>query len=373
MSPVLYFAYGSNLCPNERARWLHMHHLRDQDLQPVSLAWLPDHALSFGYRSQRRGGGALDVRSSLGSVVHGALFSVSPAGWRMLDLKEAVAHPTTGYERVSARVVLPDGKLTDAITYRVKVTDRQPHCEPAPGYVETVHAGMDHWSMRPEARTALAAAASGKSGELLGGSGESGKSGGSMVSALMVYGTLMRGELRWPAMRAPGVQRVLMARSRATLHPAAEDPPGEPFPAITLDQPRHVLIGDCVETVDIQGLLPETDRIETYFGPGDARNLYERTLLPVDVGEPGGLPRLAWAYVASPRLPVGVPHASGCWREARGRRKAFLARLVQAHGVANTSAVQGRDAAALIQALEDGALSEWDLAQASGRWTVLAD
>lgn len=360
MTPVLYFAYGSNLCPNERARWLRERHLTDQDLQPVSLAWLPDHTLSFGYRSQRRGGGALDVRSSLGSVVHGALFSVSEAGWRMLDVKEAVAHPTTGYERCSVRVVLPDGKLTDVITYRVKATDQQPHCDPAPGYLETVQSGMDHWSMRPEARTALAAAASGEAG-------------GSMVRSLMVYGTLMRDELRWPAMRAPGVQRVLMARSRATLHPAAEDPPGEPFPAITLEQPRHTLIGDCVETVDIQGLLPETDRIETYFGPGDARNLYERTLLPVDVGEPGGLPRLAWAYVASPRLPVGVPHASGCWREARGRRKAFLARLVQAHGVANTAAVQGRDAPALIQALEDGALSEWDLAQASGRWTALAD
>jgi gamma-glutamylcyclotransferase (GGCT)/AIG2-like uncharacterized protein YtfP len=357
---MLYFAYGSNLCPEERARWLAQHGLQAGDLRPVSLAWLPDQALSFGYFSQRRGGGALDIRPHRGSIVHGALFEVTPAGWQMLDIKEGVAHPDTGYERLRTWAIRPDGQLVAVQTYRVKALDRRPHCDPAPGYLDTVVSGFDHWQMRPQAHAALNEAADGSGGA-------------AMVNAMLVYGTLMRGELRWPAMRRPGVKRVLLARSRATLHPAAEDPPGEPFPAITLQQARHELHGDWVESEDMRALLDDADRIETFLGYGDARTLYHRTLLPVDLGQPDGLTSLAWAYLAAPALPVGEPHATGCWRAARGRRLDFLGRLVQAHGVAGTAAVQGRDAAALIRALDEGSLREWDLASASGRWAVLAE
>jgi gamma-glutamylcyclotransferase (GGCT)/AIG2-like uncharacterized protein YtfP len=360
MKPVLYFAYGSNLCPQERVRWLAQHGLHEHDLRPVSLAWLPDQALSFGYWSSRRGGGALDIRPHRGSIVHGALFEVSAAGWHMLDIKEAVAQPAAGYERCRARAVLPDGQTVDVQTYRVKSADRRSHCHPAPGYLETVRSGIDHWQMRAEAHEALDAAADGSGGA-------------SMVRAMLVYGTLMRGELRWAAMRRPGVRRVLMARSRATLHPAAEDPPGEPFPAMTLGAAQHELHGDWVESEDIDSLLAEADRIETFFGHGDPRNLYERTLLPVQLTRSDALATLAWAYLAGPGLPVGEPHATGCWREVRGRRQAFLARLVKAHGVAGTDAMQGRDVDALVAALDAGLLSEWDLACASGRWAVLSE
>ena len=379
MTDPLYFAYGSNLCPDERARWLAQHGLTEADLRPVSAALLPDHALSFGYWSQRRAGGALDVRSSLGSVVHGALFAVSPLGWRMLDIKEGVAHPDTGYERTPVQAVLPDGKLVAAITYTVKPADRRPHCEPAAGYVETVQSGLAHWQMRPDSKAALLAAAAGQSGDC-------------RVDYMLVYGTLMRGELRWPAMARAGVKQVLMARSRATLHPAAEDPPGEPFPAITLDHPVHDLQGDLVESADIVRLLQEADAIETFWGHGDARNLYHRTVLPVQTGEPDAPPTLAWAYVAAPALPVGEPHDTGCWRAARGRRKAFLERLVRAHGQAGLQATSPPvaqrptlanaatqrplltrlDPDALVQALDEGRLTEWHLARESGCWTALA-
>jgi len=391
MTDSLYFAYGSNLCPDERARWLAQHGLTEADLRPVSAALLPDHALSFGYWSQRRAGGALDVRSSLGSVVQGALFAVSPLGWRMLDIKEGVAHPDTGYERTPVQAVLPDGKLVAAITYTVKPADRRPHCEPASGYVDTVLSGLAHWQMRPDSKAALLAAAAGQSGDC-------------RVEHMLVYGTLMRGELRWPAMARAGVKQVLMARSRATLHPATEDPPGEPFPAITLDQPLHELQGDLVESADIVRLLQDADAIETFWGHGDARNLYHRTILPVQTaasvqtGASDALPRggpkptLAWAYVAAPLLPVGEPHDTGCWRAARGRRRAFLERLVRAHGQARLQAMSPpvvqrptpANAAtqklvlsslgpeALVQALDEGSIAEWHLARESGCWTALA-
>ena len=353
MSDLLYFAYGSNLCPDERARWLAQHGLTEADLRPVSAALLPDHALSFGYWSQRRAGGALDVRASLGSAVHGALFAVSARGWQMLDLKEGVAHPQTGYERTPVQTILPDGKLVGAITYTVKPTDRRPHCEPASGYVATVQSGLSHWRIRTEANAALLAAAAGRSGT-------------ATIAHMLVYGTLMRGELRWPAMARAGVKRVLMGRSRATLHPAAEDPPGEPFPGISLDEPRHDLQGDLVESADIVSLLREADGIETFWGYGDARNLYHRTVLPVITGEPDAPSTLAWAYVAAPTLPVGEPHDTGCWRAARGRRRAFLEQLVRAHGLAD------HRLEAWVQALDAGELSEWHLARESGCWTALA-
>lgn len=376
---MLYFAYGSNLCPDERERWLAAHGLTEADLRPVSAALLPDHGLSFGYWSQRRAGGALDVRPSLGSVVQGALFAVSARGWQMLDIKEGVAHPDTGYERTAVQAVLPDGKLVAALTYTVKPGDRRAHCEPAAGYVDTVLSGLAHWRMRPEAQAALLSAAAGGSGA-------------AMVDHMLVYGTLMRGELRWPAMARHGVKRVVMGRSRATLHPAAEDPPGEPFPAITLDQPLHDLHGDLVQSADMPRLLKDADAIETFWGHGDARNLYHRTVLPVQTGEPGALPTHAWAYVAAAALPVGEPHDTGCWREARGRRRAFLERLVRAHLLAGQQATHppaapaaalasdgtpllrltGRGLTALMQGLDEGALSEWDLARASGCWTALA-
>lgn len=353
MTAFLYFAYGSNLCPDERARWLATHGLTEADLRPVSAALLADHELSFGYWSQRRAGGALDVRPSLGSVVQGALFTVSERGWQMLDIKEGVAHPDTGYARTAVQAVLPDGKLVSALTYTVKPADRRPHCDPAAGYVDTVLSGLAHWGMRPDSKATLLAAAAGQSGAC-------------RVDHMLVYGTLMRGELRWPAMARHGVRRVLMGRSRATLHPAAEDPPGEPFPAITLDQPLHELQGDLVESADMACLLKEADVIETFYGYGDARNLYHRTVLPVQTGEPGALPTLAWAYVAAPLLTVGEPHGTGCWRAARGRRRAFLEQLARAHGV------QGAELHATVQALDAGALSEWDLVQRSGCWTALA-
>lgn len=357
---MLYFAYGSNLCPLERERWLAQHGLTGADLRPVGAALLPDHELSFGYWSVRREGGALDVRACRGSVVHGALFAVSDEGWRMLDLKEGVADPVRGYRRVRRQAVLPDGKLIDVVTYEVKPSDRRAHCEPAAGYVETVVSGLRHWQLRPEAHDALQAAAEGRTGAAL-------------IHQMLVYGTLMRGELRWPAMARAGLRQVLLGRSRATLHPAAEDPPGQPFPAITLDAPCHELQGDLVESADILALLEEADAIESFYGHGDARNAYHRTVLPVDIGQPEALPRLAWAYVAAPLLPLGEPHATGCWREARGRRQGFLQQLVQAHGVAGSPLLEGRSLEALVQALDTGELSEWALARASGRWTVLTE
>lgn len=285
------FAYGSNLCDAELAAWLAAHGLDASHCRAVGPALLPDHALSFGYRSQRRQAGALDVRPSRGSVVQGALIDPSPEGWAALDRKEDVAGGA--YERREVEVILPDGRLQPALAYVVTAARRREHQAPAADYLATVERGLSRFGHDP---APLRAAAEGRPGTLT-------------VDAVFVYGTLLRGESNAHVLHDQPVRRVAAARVSGSLHET-----GAPYPVMVLD-PAHRVRGEIAELHDVATALGPLDALEGFTGYARADRMYHRTLVRAD--EDGGPARLCWTYVAGETLPRGPRIADGDWRRFR--------------------------------------------------------
>lgn len=289
------FAYGSNLSRAEIAGWFRAHGLDAAGhCRPAGVAILPDHELSFGYRSERRRGGALDVRPRRGSIVRGALFAVSPEGRAALDAKEGVA--AGAYAPQVCEVILPGGALRPALVYVVTEASRREHQVPADGYVDTVETGYAEWGHDPAPLRAVAA----------------GGSGAAPVDTVFVYGTLLRGERNAHVLHDQPVRRVMQAVLQgATLHAT-----GEPYPVMRLAGPGPVL-GELAELEDIATALGPLDRLETFTGYGRRDRAYHRTLVTVRAD---GEDRLAWTYVAGETLVPGAPIASGSWRAHRAAR-----------------------------------------------------
>ena len=92
-----YFAYGSNLCGEDLARWCRENGIGPFRLTHVAPAFLPDRRLAFSHRSTTRGGGVLDVPSSPGIAVAGVIFRApGDAATQALDLKESRGHAYRG-------------------------------------------------------------------------------------------------------------------------------------------------------------------------------------------------------------------------------------------------------------------------------------
>ncbi|MEI7445830.1 MAG: gamma-glutamylcyclotransferase [Burkholderiales bacterium] len=286
------FAYGSNLCAAELESWLVGRGLDAGHVRPIGPALLPDHALSFGYFSLRRRAGALDVRPRRGSVVQGALFEASPEGWAALDEKEGVA--TGAYARREVELVLPDGRLTRAITYVVTESRRCAHQVPASDYVATVLRGYDRFGHDP---APLHAAAGGAAGAF-------------DVDAVFVYGTLLRGESNAHVLHGQPLRRVAPARVAGSLHET-----GSPYPVMVLD-PAHRVVGEVAQPVDIEAALGPLDALEDFGGYGRDDRLYHRTLIRAEEAD-GGATRLCWTYVAGETIPLGPRIADGDWRRFR--------------------------------------------------------
>lgn len=102
---VLYFAYGSNLClPRLRSRV--------PNVALVGRAVLPGHDLRWHKRSIDTSG-KCNVIEAPTSIVHGALFEMSPEGKRLLDRAEGRG---LGYDDAEVRVEAADGPFR-AVTY----------------------------------------------------------------------------------------------------------------------------------------------------------------------------------------------------------------------------------------------------------------
>lgn len=285
------FAYGSNLCHDELRAWFARHGLDADHGRLAGPASLPDHALSFGYFSQRRQAGALDVRPRRGSIVQGALIDASPEGWAALDEKEGVAGGA--YRRREVEVILPDGRLQRAITYVVSDARRCEHQPPAEDYVATVLRGYARFGHDP---APLHAAAAGAPGAL-------------DVATVFVYGTLLRGESNAHVLYDQPVRRVVGARVAGSLHET-----GAPYPVMVLHPERRV-VGEIAELQDIGTALGPLDALEGFGGYARDDRMYHRTLVRAD--EADGPARLCWTYVAGETLPLGPPIADGDWRRFR--------------------------------------------------------
>lgn len=139
---TLYFAYGSNLNAADWSRWCTEQPGTEDPacMRAVGPAVLPDHELAFSRKSAARKGGVLDVRPRPGHAVEGVLMAVSPAGWRLLDIKEGVHFGA--YERLTARVVDAAGAWHDITTYRVVPRTAQRHVPPHEHYVSVCAEGL---------------------------------------------------------------------------------------------------------------------------------------------------------------------------------------------------------------------------------------
>ena len=286
------FAYGSNLCADTLGAWLRERGLDASDVRPVGVAWLPDHALSFGYRSNRHEAGALDVRPLRGSVVPGALLAPSPRGWAALDGKEGVA--LGAYARRDTEAILPDGTVVPAVVYVVTDARRDVHHAPTGAYLRSVEAGYAAWGHDPAPLRSAAA----------------GGPGASRVDAVFVYGTLLRGESNAHVMHDRPVRRVLDATVRGALLET-----GEPYPVMVLDGASTVH-GELVELDDVEARLGPLDALEGFNGFGRPGRLYHRTLVEATTAEGT---RRAWTYVAGETVGRGARIASGSWRVHRRR------------------------------------------------------
>jgi cation transport regulator ChaC len=182
-----YFAYGSNLCGPDLARWC-----RETGCGPVGLAasgraLLPDRRLAFTHRSTTRRGGVLDILSERGCAVDGMLFRLPSKGAiALLDRKEGEGH---AYARISAVALSDEGAEVPAITYEVVAARREAFVPPAAAYLDIVRRGYAEHGI---ATDALDAASRGLRHR-------------GPVSGLFVYGTLLPGEERHPVLARHGL------------------------------------------------------------------------------------------------------------------------------------------------------------------------
>lgn len=368
MRNKLYFAYGSNLNREDWARWCNAKGGSPDVLKFHSTGYLPDHDICFSLHSPSRNGGVLDIAKRTGQLVPGVIFEVLGDGWELLDRKEGVP---IYYERVKKFVLDDRGEEVAVETYQVKrdhrdeVEDEVEFVQPTPEYVDVVRAGLEAFGLPTKA---LDAASQDKLTPWL-------------VDAFFVYGTLMRGESRFPALQAFGVECALLAQACGRLMDLGS------FPGLVESGSQSSMVqGDFVRLREPDQAIDALDQIEGFQGFGSTDSLYRRTLSHVEVGE--GRVRLAWVYALATDHEQAEIIPTGDWRMHRGSRDQFLSTLARIHAQGDEESVATKiaqqipfafnpDTDAVVQsllplqsALAQGVVSERKLAQESGIWTA---
>jgi gamma-glutamylcyclotransferase (GGCT)/AIG2-like uncharacterized protein YtfP len=287
------------------------------------------------------------------------VFKVHGLGWEALDKKEGVPHQ---YRRIPCVVLDSQGYEVEAATYQVVDARRQAFVPPHSHYVKIVREGLDAYGLES---LSLEAASQNRPTPW-------------MTDALFVYGTLMRGECRFPILRQFGLKCTLLAQVSGRLLDL------ESFPAmIDAASPESYVRGDFVRVEEIDSLIPRLDAVEGFAGFGHPLSFFRRVLVSVEVGE--GRSRLAWTYCLAAGHDGAMEIDSGDWRAHTGIRESFLNRLVQLHADGDehqlaakllkrswfddeTPAQHGQALCPLATALASGMVSERLIAQASGRW-----
>lgn len=107
MSPIIYFAYGSNMS-QRRLR------ARVPSAEFLGVGVLGSHALAFHKISTKDGSGKCDIVESENETVYGALFEIAEAELPDLDAYEGIGQ---GYERQTVEVEDSLGQYVEASTY----------------------------------------------------------------------------------------------------------------------------------------------------------------------------------------------------------------------------------------------------------------
>lgn len=280
MHHPLYFAYGSNLSSAEP-------HVAEH-LTPVGPARLPDFRLAFSRRSARRHGGVLDVVRAPGSVTPGFLFRVSDDGWRALDDKEGVkGEAGDAYERLDDVTVFDlDDRIQNVRLYHV--SHKQAHVPPSDAYLKRVHEGRVERQL-PTGDLAHVA---------------EGDPHANALANLFVYGTLLHGQSRAPAL--VGARHA--AETRGQLYDCGD------YPGLVLHGASRVQ-GELVhiEPAKLGELLGALDVIEGFHGHERDDSLFLRRPITVRAGHHA---HPAWAYQLADATDSPLIH-TGDWRTRR--------------------------------------------------------
>ena len=137
---MLYFAYGSNLDPDQMRERCPAHQL-------VGVAMLRDHKLIFPLFSEDWGGGVVSVQLSHGKDVWGVLYDLSEDDLRALDAHEGFHAPGDAhnlYERepIWVELVRPDdGSVPRRVRCWIYLARTANPSLPSRRYLETVLRG----------------------------------------------------------------------------------------------------------------------------------------------------------------------------------------------------------------------------------------
>lgn len=268
MGADLYFAYGSNLNRDDWRQWCDANGFFTDALQYRSVGYLPDYDVRFSYRSVGRGGGVLNIKPRKGQIVPGVIFEVNDDGWNALDRKEG-----SPYKRIQTTVLDDLGREIAVQTYQVRGEGREPFVKPSHEYLNIVLDGLGSHDLP---RRGVEAAANGKHAP-------------PMVDAFFVYGTLMRCEERFLALRDCDLRCILLAQTFGRLIDLGA------YPALVdLGATGSMVHGEFMRVGALEEAIRLLDEIEDFRGFGRSDSLYRRTLCQVDVGE--ARIRRAWTY-----------------------------------------------------------------------------
>jgi len=291
---TLYFGYGSNLDLQDWGAFCSRWGFDGAVLEPVSPALMLDAELVFDRYAASRRGGALNLRARPGQAAEGVVFRANAMALTALDRKEGAP---IAYQRTERHAVLPDGSVTEVMTY---VAGSQGFHAPHADYVAVVRRGQ---VVHDISHGMLEQAARGEMPEL-------------SIRHLFVYGTLMQGEAN--AHHLAGIPRAA-GLVRAALHDCGA------YPALSLGEGE--VEGEVVE-LPLERLAG-MDALEGSAPGGAPGGMYRRTVLPVQTK--AGMVR-AYAYVMDdaghlPRI------ATGNWKSIETRHAAwtdYAARMPQA-------------------------------------------
>jgi gamma-glutamylcyclotransferase (GGCT)/AIG2-like uncharacterized protein YtfP len=142
----LYFAYGSNLNPEQMAHRCPGHRV-------LGRASLPGHVLRFRGYGRDWEGAVGTVEPSPGSTVWGALFELTAEHYATLDEYEGYDGPGAAsnlYDRVFVEVLREDGASVRCLTYVIRPL---PEGLPSRAYRDAIVAGLRHHGL-PESYVA---------------------------------------------------------------------------------------------------------------------------------------------------------------------------------------------------------------------------
>ncbi len=146
---MLYFAYGSNLDPDQMREHCPAH-------QIVGMAALRDHRMSFPLFSQRWGGGVSSIEPHHGETLWGMLYELSDDDLRSLDEYEGFRssgdqHNISEREQITVELVRPDDgsipRKVRAATYRAHPSNASP---PSARYRDALARGARHHKLPEE-------------------------------------------------------------------------------------------------------------------------------------------------------------------------------------------------------------------------------